>query len=290
MSLSLEKLKASSVNRPIKRSGFRATKGENLKDFLGRISIIMPAYNEGALVFAGIKETVKVLKQANCDYEIIVVDDGSQDNTHQEALRAQTEFKHVKVVKAPRNGGKGQAIIEGSKHVTGDIVTFLDADLDLHPEQINVLFDFMSAYNADIVIGSKRHPDSKLDYPWYRRVMSNVYYLLVKTLFGLPIKDTQTGIKLLRQEVLREVLPKLIVKKYAFDLELLVNAFYLGYKIEEAPVTIEFQGKFGRIKLKEILHTLIDTMGVFYRLRMIENYNNEKESELKEATNIEPID
>jgi glycosyltransferase involved in cell wall biosynthesis len=277
LNLSAKKSRSFAVRPSVEKSRLTLTKEEHLSDFLGRISIVMPAYNEGSLVFASIKETAKVLREANCDFEIIVVDDGSRDNTHYEVLRAKSEIRNVRIVRVQRNLGKGNAIKEGCGAVTGDIVVFLDADLDLHPAQINVLFDYLVIHDADVVIGSKRHPDSKLDYPWYRKVMSDVYYVIVKSLFGLPVRDTQTGIKLFRQEVLQDVLPRLVVKKYAFDLELLVNVHNQGFKIKEAPISLKFQGKFGRIRLKDIYHTFLDTLAIFYRLRILKYYDNKPE-------------
>jgi len=250
-------------------------KGDKLKDYLGRVSVIMPAFNESSVVYAGLLETARVLKHAKCDYELILVDDGSRDDTFAEAKRAQGEVGGIEIVRVPRNIGKGHAIRRGVDVASGDIIVFLDADLDLHPRQINSLFDVLVTNNADAVIGSKRHPQSKLDYPWYRKVMSDVYYLLVKALFGLPVRDTQTGIKMFRREVLDQVLPKLLVKKYAFDLELLVNAHHLKFKIIEAPITLDFQGKFGHINIKVVYKTFMDTLAVFYRLRILKYYDRQ---------------
>lgn len=177
----------------------------------------MPAHNESDHIAEVIGETCQALGGA--DYEIIVVDDGSRDNTHMEAAHAASSNANVRLVGYHGNYGKGHALRYGSGYATGEYVVFLDADLDLHPRQIKTFLDVMETTNADAVIGSKRHPKSQLNYPWHRRLMSNAYYLLVKLLFGLPIHDTQTGIKLFRSEVLGKVLPKLIVKRFAFDLE-----------------------------------------------------------------------
>ena len=96
------------------------------------------------------------------------------------------------------------------------------------------------ARNADVVIGSKFHPESRVEYPRLRRIYSFFYYMLVRTLFGLPVRDTQTGIKLFKREVLERVLPRVLVKRFAFDLELLANAHHFGYRIVEAPVEVNF--------------------------------------------------
>lgn len=250
-----------------------------MKDFDGKISVIMPAYNEQAHIGASLLETTKVLGDMGFDHEIIVVDDGSRDNTYREALKVATEIGDIQVVQCQPNWGKGAALKYGFRFATGDLVAFLDADLDLHPKHIQTLFNYMKKDNADVVIGSKRHPLSKLNYPLHRRFMSTIYYGLTKILFGLPIKDTQTGIKLFRHRVLHDIFPKVLVKRYAFDLELLVNAHHKGYKIAEAPITLNSKRKFGRINPKDIYHILMDTMAIFYRLYILRYYDK--------ATNFE---
>ena len=131
----------------------------------------------------------------------------------------------------------------------------------------------MNENQADVVIGSKRHPESKLDYPTQRKIISSIYFLLIKLLFNLPIKDTQTGLKLFKHKVLERVFPKVLVKRYAFDLELLVNIHHLGYKIIEAPITLNYQRIMGRIRLKDLYYTGIDTLAIFYRLYFLRYYN-----------------
>jgi glycosyltransferase involved in cell wall biosynthesis len=134
-----------------------------MQNYSGKISVIMPAYNEGNHIYANVLETKQLFDNSGATYEIIVIDDGSKDNTLQEAKRAGTVAPHlIKLAWNITNAGKGIAIREGFKLVTGDIVVFLDSDLDLHPSQIKLLFEIMQNENADVVIGSKRHPKSIL--------------------------------------------------------------------------------------------------------------------------------
>jgi len=247
-----------------------------MKYYKGKISVIMPAYNEGHHIFANIRETQRVFNEFGCKYEIIVVDDGSSDNTLIEAKRAAKGYNNVIVKSTKQNYGKGRALKIGFRFAKGDLIFFLDADLELHPGQIQTLYDIMKLKEADVVIGSKRHPDSKLDYPWHRRLVSAVYFFLVKILFGLPIRDTQTGIKLFKREVLKRVFPKILVKRYAYDLEILVNAHHLGYKIVESPVVLNFKRKLGRIGLITIFKTWWDTMAIFYRMYILKYYDKIK--------------
>lgn len=234
----------------------------------------MPAYNEAEYIFSSAKETSKVFTDVDCEHEIIVVDDGSKDDTYEEALRASLNFDHIRVVRYDPNLGKGFAIAHGFKFVTGELVAFLDADLDLHPKQLQTFLDYMRENDADVVVGSKRHPLSEIDYPFHRRIISGVYYGVAKVLFGLPVKDTQTGLKLFKYEVLERVMPKILVKRYAFDLEILANAHHLGYKIVEAPIILGFRRKFSRIYPQDVYYTWKDTMAVFYRLHILKYYDH----------------
>lgn len=234
-----------------------------MKEFKGKISIIMPAYNEEDHIYRSLKETHQVFKDLKCSHEIIVIDDGSRDRTYQEAERTVRDFGNILVRKDRTNYGKGQALKKGFKFAKGKMVVFLDADLDLHPEQIHTLFRIMKEERADVVIGSKRHPESQLDYPFTRKIISSVYFFLVKILFSLPIRDTQTGLKLYKYKVLKEIFPKVLIKRYAFDLELLANAHHRRYKIAEAPITINSQRPYSRIKPIDTWHTFWDTMTIF---------------------------
>ena len=234
----------------------------------------MPAYNEAGHIELSIEETAKVFQEFGCPWELILMDDGSTDNTFEKALLLSKKYPtHLIVKKNPFNLGKGRALKKALHYVSGDYVVFLDADMDLHPVQVQTLFDIMRLDNADIVIGSKLHPNSVVIYPWHRRVISLVYFYLVKILFGLPCHDTQTGLKLFKTKVLRDVFPRIIVKEFAFDIEVLANAHRLGYKITDAPIRYLPKRGFGWIKPKAIIITMWDTLAVFYRMFILRYYD-----------------
>ena len=234
----------------------------------------MPAYNEATRIASSIDEVAKTLQEFGCAWELLVMDDGSSDDTYEKAEALTHKYpEHLIVKKNPFNLGKGRALKKALRYLSGDYVVFLDADMDLHPLQIQALFDIMRLDNSDIVIGSKLHPNSRVDYPFERRVISLVYYWLVRLLFNLPCHDTQTGLKLFKAEVLQKVFPRLLVKKFAFDLELLVNAHHLGYKIAEAPIVLNSQRRYGRIGPKAVFTTAWDTLAVFYRMHILKYYD-----------------
>jgi glycosyltransferase involved in cell wall biosynthesis len=239
-----------------------------------RLSVVMPAYNEAAHIVANMLETIDTLQEFCPSFEIVVVDDGSPDGTYFAAVQALAQLgDNIRVVRYQRNEGKGNALVCGFNHSRGEIVAFLDADMDLHPAQIRGMLEILESRPADVVIGSKWHRDSKINYPFVRRLWSLGYYFLVRILFGLPLRDTQTGLKLYRSEVLRRVFPRILAKRYAFDVEVLVNAHRLGYSIADAPVTLQFARSSGRVALGDVWTVFLDTLAIFYRSRIIKYYD-----------------
>ena len=238
------------------------------------ISAILPAFNLAAAIRENLEKVESVLKRTGLTYEIVPVDDGSSDGTG-DALREWAKGGAGGVrrpVILERNGGKGNALKAGFRASTGELVLLLDGDLDILPGYLPGFLETMEREKADIVIGSKRHPKSRVRYPWHRRISSAVYYGLVRLLIGMPVTDTQTGMKLFRRNVLGEALDRMLVKEYAFDLELLAIAYGRGAKIAEAPVAIKFGDKFGALSAKTVRQMSIDSLAVFYRLRLLNYY------------------
>mgnify|MGYP003975550995 CR=1 FL=1 len=214
------------------------------------------------------------------DFEIIVVDDGSSDDTLTQAKKIKLE--NVRVYGYENNKGKGYAIRYGMARSRGDYVLFIDSGMDINPNGISMLLEHMEWYNADIIVGSKRHPVSKQNYPFIRRVYTWGYHTLVRILFGIKLRDTQTGLKLYKRNVLEKVLPRLLVKQFAIDIETLAVARHLGFdKIYEAPVKIEWDENNSSFNYflfmdKHIRKMLIDTVAVFYRLKVLRYYDTSR--------------
>ncbi len=203
------------------------------------ISVIMPAYNEGARIAKSLLEASRVLEGA--EYELVVVDDGSTDDTFARAREAARANLRITVVRSATNSGKGHAIRLGFSHTRGDVIVFLDADLDIPPSEIWNLYGVMDRAGVDVVVGSKRHPQSEISASWIRRVVSGGYSRIVDILFQLPVRDTQTGIKLFRRHVLQRVFPRTRIDRFGHDLELLVAVHRSGYRIAEAPVVLNIR-------------------------------------------------
>jgi glycosyltransferase involved in cell wall biosynthesis len=239
----------------------------------GLISVVIPVYNEEARIERCLHETYRTMTGLGADFEIVVVDDGSYDGTLSLARLAAEDWDNVRVVGYPENLGKGYALVEGAKEARGDLILFVDADLEIHPRQLALLYGALIGLDADVVIGSKLHPSSTIDYPLKRRILSAGYYMVVRILFRLPVRDTQTGLKLYKTEVLRRVAGRLLVKRFAFDLEALANANRLGYRIAEAPVVVTRERPFPRVGGSDAFHVAWDTAAIWYRMYLRRFYD-----------------
>lgn len=240
------------------------------------LSVVLPAFKQEKTIADDLGRIKKVLDQIRYDYEIIVVIDGKLDKTFENAQKVKSS--KIKVVGYETNHGKGYAVRFGMVRSKGDIIAFLDSGMDLDPNGLSMLLEHFEWYDADIIVGSKRHPVSQVNYPWQREVLSWGYQMLVRILFGLNIRDTQVGMKFFKRRVLEDVLPRLLVKEYAFDIEMLVVAYQLGHRrIFEAPIRLEWNKQESLLEktlFKTILSMLKDTAAVFYRLRILGYYND----------------
>ena len=238
------------------------------------ISVIIPAYQQASTIVKDLTRIQAVLKQIRYPSEIIVVVDGRLDQTYQRAKTLASS--QLKVYLNKIRQGKGYTVRYGMTKAQGDYIAFLDAGMEIDPNGISMLLEHLEWYNADIIVGSKRHLASVVQYPWDRKILSWGYYFLVRLLFGVKIKDTQPGIKIFKRKVLEKILPQLVVKKYAFDIEMLSVARRKGFqRIYEAPIKLKY--KFGSVTnaatLRTIWHMLYDTLAVFYRLKILKYYD-----------------
>ena len=179
------------------------------------ISMILPCYNPGPGLTEFL-ERLTVELQTVGSYELIVVSDGSTDESVEVARRFASPS--VRVLHDTERAGKGHALRVGLTMARGSFVGFIDADGDIDPQAVGPFLSLMRLYGPDVVLGSKRHPMSQVSYPALRRVMSWVYHKLTRVLFRVNVRDTQTGLKLVRRDVLAQVLPRMFEKRYAFCL------------------------------------------------------------------------
>lgn len=236
-----------------------------------KLSVIVPAYREARHIHENLGRLLTELDGLGRSYEVIVVSDGNTDRTAREAEGVVSP--NIKVIEYNRNMGKGYALRCGVSHSSGDLITFIDADMELDPRYIKGFIAVMETFDCDAVVGSKRHPMSNVRYPPARRFQSLLYQLLIRLLFNVKVRDTQTGLKLFRRRVLEDVVPLLAIKRFAFDLELLVVARQLGYrKVMEAPVDLKYKFE-STVDPGAAWRILWDTAAIFYRLRLMRYYH-----------------
>ena len=237
------------------------------------LSVVVPFYNQPDILENARTIRERIAEGLGGDVEMIVVSDGSEETD--EAL---IESGFARVIHYDRNLGKGFAVKTGALAARGRFISYVDSDLDLDPASIPRFLKLAQDERLDFVIGSKRHPESMVHYPRSRRVGSWLYQQLVRVLFRLDVRDTQVGLKVFRREVAEEVLPLLLVKQFAFDLEFLAVARALGYgRIREEPVKLQYRFTGSGVRSVAVLQALIDTAAIFYRLRILRYYQRKRE-------------
>jgi glycosyltransferase involved in cell wall biosynthesis len=236
------------------------------------VSFVMPTYNEAEFIESALDGLYRAGKDMGLRYEIVVVDDGSLDDTGPKAVdfasrNGSVKNGFVKIVTYRNNVGKGYAVKTGFLRARGDVVVFVDGDLDVDVEQVG---RFVKALDhSDIVVASKWHPESCVDVPLVRRLLSCGFNVLVRLLTGVRLRDTQTGLKAIRRRALEDVFPHLSVKRYAFDVEMLAVAELIGLKVIEMPVRLRLRGT---ISVREVWYMFVDLLGITYRLRVLRWY------------------
>ena len=234
------------------------------------LTLVIPFYNPGPRFGSHIVEIIDVLNDEGITYEIIAVSDGSTDGSENQ-LDLITSSELI-VVRSINNQGKGEAIRIGLSRGSGRYLGFIDADGDLPAKLLRSFIEVMKVKNPEIIYGSKRHPESDVYYPPVRRLYSWGYQQLNRLLFGLPVKDSQTGVKVIRKDVLEDVLPRMVEKRFAFDLELFVVARQRGFThFAEMPVTI-IERFSSTVSFSSVRQMLQDTLAIFYRLSIIRFY------------------
>ncbi len=244
------------------------------EDKIKLISLVVPAYKQQKTILKNVEVLMDELSKLPYKSELLIVIDGNLDNTSQKLEKLKK--KNIFVYQYERNEGKGYAVRYGVLRAKGDLIGFIDAGMDLDPSEISLMIDTMLWKDADVVVGSKLHPDSKVNYPYVRKILSWGYRTFTHLLFGFSVRDTQVGLKFFRRQVAKDVFPRLLVKRFAFDVEVLALAYALGYKkIYESPVKLRFRNNStitSKSFWKEISNMLWDTAAVFYRVRILKYY------------------
>jgi glycosyltransferase involved in cell wall biosynthesis len=242
------------------------------------LTVVVPVYNGGDEVVRNVEAIAAVVREGlpGEEVEVIVVSDGSIDGTAERLLETRAA-KGLRVIHYDRNLGKGYAVKAGALASRGRWLALVDADLDLDPASIPSYLALAQREDLDFAIGSKRHPESVVTYPSTRRVASWCYQQLNRLLFRLDVRDTQVGLKVFSRRVADDVLPLVLVKRFAFDLELLAVASSLGYdRIRELPVRLDYRFTGSGVGSVAVLGALWDTAAIFYRLRILRTYERKR--------------
>ncbi|MGI0090521.1 MAG: glycosyltransferase family 2 protein [Nitrososphaerales archaeon] len=229
----------------------------------------MPVYNAGSKVTAALQSAIKKFESLVSEsFEVIVVDDGSTDNTR--AFLNKIKDGRVTVIGYPVNSGKGAAQIFAFGFAKADTIIFADGDMQAFPSGLRDYIDALE--EADVAIASKRVPGAKVITSLKRHFLSIAFNSFVRILLSIPITDTQAGFKVFRRSALEKVLPLISVKRYAFDVELLVVAKKVcNCSIAELPANVTLTSKF---RLGNMARMLVDILGIAYRLKLKHWYQN----------------
>ena len=203
-----------------------------------QLSIVIPAYNESARIEATLERVMQCVEQQGWDAEVLVVDDGSKDDTAEVISLWMLRYPRLHLIQNEGNRGKGYSVRNGLLQAAGDVVMFTDADLSAPMEEAERLLAAI-ADGADVAIGSRWMDKTRqtIHQPLYRRFFGRCFNWVTRTVMGLPFKDTQCGFKAFKRPAAQVIFRLQRIERWGFDPEILFIARKLGYTIREVPVT-----------------------------------------------------
>lgn len=200
-------------------------------------SLIIPAYNESARLGSTLERVLAYVHAQGWNAEVIVVNDGSRDNTAEIVKSFAAKNPILRLVENPGNRGKGYSVRNGMLNARGEILLFSDADLSSPIEEAPKLLAALDQ-GADIAIGSRwlRSETQTQRQPLHRQLFGRIFNLLLRLTLGLKFKDTQCGFKAFKQPAARIIFPLQKIERWGFDPEILFLARKFGFKVKEIPV------------------------------------------------------
>ncbi len=233
------------------------------------LSLIVPVYNEEKRLRSS---AICVSEFLNClasRSELIYVDDGSTDRTHEVLLQAASRCPNMRVLRHERNLGKGRAIRTGFQSASGNILLFSDADFSTPITDAPLLLEKVRE-GYQVVIGSRALPSSKVEVhqAWLRETMGKTFNLIVQALLPLEFTDTQCGFKMFTREAVEKILPRLCVDRFAFDVEMLTVAWLHGMPMTDVGVTWRNVTESKVHPVRDSVRMIRDILGIRYRLAL----------------------
>ena len=200
-------------------------------------SIVIPAYNESARLGATLEKVLAYVRAQGWDAEVIVVNDGSRDNTADIVRAFAAKNPMLRLLENPGNRGKGYSVRNGMLNARGRVVLFSDADLSSPIEEAPKLFEALEE-GADIAIGSRwlRAETQTQRQPLHRQLFGRIFNLVLRLTLGLKFKDTQCGFKAFKQPAVQAIFPLQKIERWGFDPEILFLARKLKFKVREVSV------------------------------------------------------
>lgn len=234
------------------------------------VSVVIPARNEEARIRRTIGAVLDFFQAKGISGEVVAVDDGSRDRTWAEIEAAKSRWGDgVRAVRMAGNQGKGAAVAAGMRDAVGGYLFFTDADLPYDLDAIACSLAPMESRVADVVVGDRCSPQSRSQarYPWQRDAAKRVFSLLTEAMVLKGFPDTQCGFKGFHREAALDLFPRLRVKGFCFDVELLVLAVERGWRVQRVPVTFLEHGASSVHLARHSLQMLVDLVRIAYRRR-----------------------
>jgi dolichyl-phosphate beta-glucosyltransferase len=239
------------------------------------LSIILSCYNESSLIEDSLSKLISLLNTTNTSYEIIIIDDFSRDESVKKIRNVQTENDRIRLICNPHNMGKGFSIKNGILNSLGEYIIFTDIDMVYSLENIKIILDELNKGN-DIVVGNRRLDDSiyivpnrLIKYVYRRHFVGVVFNIIVRYLFGIKIKDTQSGLKGFNRETAITIFSNVNTNRFVFDVEIFILAKNLNKTVKEIPVQLTYFSQRSTLGiLKYSLKAICEVLSIkFYQIR-----------------------
>jgi dolichyl-phosphate beta-glucosyltransferase len=231
-----------------------------------KLSVVIPAFNEEHRIAKTLQAVSEFLQKQGFDYEILVVNDGSKDNTAQVVKDLEGSIKCLRLINNQENHGKGWVTKQGMIEAGGDVRLFMDADNSTKVDEVIKMIPYFDQ-GFDIVIGSRRIPGAviALHQPWFRDFLGGAFRLIVHTIVPVGVTDTQCGFKAFSAKAAQTVFPKQTIFRWAFDVEILALSRRNKFSIKEVPITWVDDAQ-SHVKISGMIKMLFEVLQVRWNL------------------------